>query len=68
MGTKFIGKVKLTKQGQATLPYEARKELGIEVDSDIYWYLVDGHLVVLKDLLSTKDVDKKLRNKKDKKG
>ena len=63
MKTKFIGKVKLTKQGQVTLPLEARKELGIDLDSDVYWYLVDDCLVVFNELLSEKEVEKRVKKR-----
>ena len=67
MDIKFIGKAKLTKQGQLTLPYEAREELKIVADSELYWYLVDGHLVVVKELLSEKDLKNLLTKRKQKK-
>lgn len=53
---KFIGKAKLTKQGQVTLPNEARQDLSIELNSEIYWYEVDNMLIVVKDLLNQKDL------------
>ena len=56
MNVKFVGKAKLTKQGQLTLPFEARQELSIEKDNELYWYLVDNHLVVVKELINTKDL------------
>jgi bifunctional DNA-binding transcriptional regulator/antitoxin component of YhaV-PrlF toxin-antitoxin module len=62
--TKFIGKVKLTKQGQLTLPLEARKELGIELEDEVYWYELDGILIVSTDLLNQEDLEKKVRGKK----
>ena len=49
MGVKFVGKAKITKQGQVTLPFEAREELKLDLNSDVYWYLVDDHLVVVRD-------------------
>jgi|TARA_B100002003_G_C14131907_1_gene544358 bifunctional DNA-binding transcriptional regulator/antitoxin component of YhaV-PrlF toxin-antitoxin module len=64
MAVKFIGKAKLTKQGQLTLPFEARTDLKIAVDSELYWYQVDGHLVVVKELLSEKDLENLLKKKK----
>ncbi len=67
MGIKFIGKAKLTKQGQLTLPYEAREELKIITDSELYWYQVDDHLVVVKELLSEKDLENLLTKRKQKK-
>ncbi|MDA1197106.1 MAG: AbrB/MazE/SpoVT family DNA-binding domain-containing protein [Nanoarchaeota archaeon] len=53
---KFIGKAKLTKQGQVTLPREARVALNIEEESIIYWYQVNNTLVVVKELVATKDL------------
>ena len=58
MKVKFIGKARITKQGQITLPFEARQDLKIDADSELYWYLVDDHLVVVKDLVSEKDLMK----------
>ena len=56
MGVKFIGKAKITKQGRVTLPFEAREELKLDLNSDVYWYLVDDHLVVVKDLVSVDEL------------
>ncbi|MBL7054133.1 AbrB/MazE/SpoVT family DNA-binding domain-containing protein [Candidatus Woesearchaeota archaeon] len=66
MDIRFVGKAKLTKQGQLTLPFEARQELKIEADNELYWYLVDDHLVIVKELLNPKDLEKALKksNKK----
>ena len=60
MGVKFVGKAKITKQGQVTLPFEAREELKLDLNSDVYWYLVDDHLVVVKDLVSVDDLVNKI--------
>ncbi len=57
----FIGKAKVTKQGQVTLPKEAREALHIEIDQEIYWYQIDNTLCVVKDLVATKDL--KLKKK-----
>ena len=38
---KFIGKAKVTKQGQVTLPYEGRRELNIELESEVDSFLAD---------------------------
>jgi bifunctional DNA-binding transcriptional regulator/antitoxin component of YhaV-PrlF toxin-antitoxin module len=62
--SKFIGKVKITKQGQLTLPLEARKDLGISLEDEVYWYELDGVLVVSTELLSQKDLEDKIRGKK----
>ena len=68
MGVKFIGKAKITKQGQVTLPFEAREELKLDLNSEVYWYLVDDHLVVVKDLVSVDElismINKRKSNKK----
>ncbi len=68
MTIKFIGKAKITKQGQVTLPFEAREELKLDLNSEVYWYLVDDHLVVVKDLVSMEElvsmINKKKSNKK----
>ncbi|MBW2976554.1 AbrB/MazE/SpoVT family DNA-binding domain-containing protein [Candidatus Woesearchaeota archaeon] len=60
MAVKFIGKAKITKQGQVTLPFEAREELKLGINSEVYWYLVDDHLVVVKDLVSVEDLINKI--------
>ena len=67
MGIKFIGKAKITTQGQITLPSEARDSLGLDINSEVYWYLVDDHLVVVKDLVSVEDLMEMLNKKKNNK-
>jgi|TARA_Y100000031_G_C8200465_1_gene375953 bifunctional DNA-binding transcriptional regulator/antitoxin component of YhaV-PrlF toxin-antitoxin module len=67
MNIKFVGKAKITKQGQVTLPFEARTDLKINVDDDVYWYLVDNHLVVVKDLVSIEELKRKISRKNVKK-
>ena len=64
MSIKFIGKAKLTKQGQLTLPHEARSSLKIGVGSELYWYQIDNFLVVVKELLSEKDLEKLIKKRK----
>lgn len=64
MDIKFIGKAKITTQGQLTLPSEARESLKLDVNSEVYWYQVDEHLVVVKDLVSTEDLANILNKKK----
>ena len=64
MEVKFIGKVKITKQGQVTVPFEAREELKLNLNGDVYWYLVDDHLVVVKDLISIDDLMIKINKQK----
>jgi len=61
---KFIGKAKLTKQGQVTLPNEARQDLDIEVNSEIYWYVLGNKLVAVKELVNPKDLGVLLRKKR----
>jgi bifunctional DNA-binding transcriptional regulator/antitoxin component of YhaV-PrlF toxin-antitoxin module len=61
---KFIGKVKLTKQGQLTLPREARKDLCIECESELYWYELDNSLILVKDLVNQKELMKKIQKKR----
>ncbi len=63
MDVKFIDKAKLTKQGQLTLPLEARKDLGIETESELYWYKVDDHLIIVKDLVNPKDLKNTLKKR-----
>ena len=63
MRSKFVGKAKLTKQGQLTLPHEARRDLKLGLESELYWYLVDDHLVVLKDLISIADLEKMIKKR-----
>ena len=67
MAVKFIGKAKITKQGQVTLPFEAREELKLDLNSEVYWYMVDDHLVVVKNLVSVDDLDNIVKGKKSKK-
>ena len=62
--SKFIGKVKITKQGQLTLPLEARRDLNISVEDEVYWYELDGALVVTKELMIQEQLDKMMRGKK----
>ena len=58
---KFIGKAKLTRQGQLTLPNEARKDLNIEINSDIYWYEIGNYLIAVKELVNPKDLNLKIK-------
>ncbi len=64
MDIKFIGKAKITSQGQLTLPSEARDSLKLDINSEVYWYLVDDHLVVVKDLVSTEELASMLNKRK----
>ena len=61
---KFVGKAKITKQGQVTLPYEGRKDLNISLESEVYWYEVNGCIVVVKDLVNQKDIMKMVNKKR----
>ncbi|MBI2546360.1 hypothetical protein HYV81_04220 [Candidatus Woesearchaeota archaeon] len=53
---KFIGKARLTKQGQATVPLEGRKELELPPESELYWYKINDTLVVVKEIVNPKDL------------
>ena len=64
---KFIGKAKVTKQGQVTLPFEGRKDLRIDLNSDVYWYELDNALVVVKELVNQKDLKKAIFTHKNEK-
>ncbi len=64
MEPKFIDKAKLTKQGQLTLPQEARKSLKIEAESEVYWYEFNNVLVLVKDLVNPKELVKLIFEKK----
>lgn len=63
--TKFIGKAKITKQGQITLPFEARQDLGIPLESELYWYELNDCLVLVKSLVNQKEIlDKVIKKSK----
>ncbi len=62
--SKFIGKAKLTRQGQVTLPLEGRKDLGISPESEVYWYRVNNCLIVIKDIMNPRDLVNYLLKKK----
>ena len=63
---KFVGKAKLTRQGQLTLPKEARKDLKIEAKSDVFWYEFNNRLILTKELVNPRELLNYL-NKKNKK-
>ena len=67
MEAKFIGKTKLTKQGQLTLPLEARQDLKIDAKSEVYWYEFNDILILVKDLVNPKDLLRVILDKKKKK-
>ena len=56
MEAKFVGKAKLTKQGQLTLPHEARQDLKISAESDVFWYEFNDILILVKDLVNPKEL------------
>ena len=60
MEPKFVGKARITKQGQLTLPQEARQDLKIDAKSDVYWYEFNNMLVVVKELVNPKELLKTL--------
>ena len=66
MEAKFIGKAKLTKQGQLTLPQEARQDLKIDTNSEVYWYEFNDILVLVKDLVNPKDLINSIFSRKKK--
>ena len=61
---KFIGKAKLTRQGQVTLPNEARQDLDIDVNSEIYWYELGDNLIAVKELVNPKDLNLVMKKKR----
>ena len=61
---KFIAKARITKQGQLTLPKEARQDLKIALNSEVYWYELNDILILTKDLSSLKDIEDRIKNKK----
>ena len=67
MKVKFVGKAKITKQGQVTMPFEARTDLKLDANSEIYWYLVEDHLVIVRDLVSIEDLIKIIKRRGNKK-
>ncbi|MBI1936350.1 AbrB/MazE/SpoVT family DNA-binding domain-containing protein [Candidatus Woesearchaeota archaeon] len=67
MEPKFIGKARLTKQGQLTLPQEAREDLSIDANSEVYWYEFNDTLVLVKDLKSPSELMNFVMKKKRKK-
>ncbi len=67
MDAKFIGKAKLTRQGQLTLPQEARKDLKIGTKSQVYWYEFNDVLILVKDLVNPKELANLVFGKRKKK-
>ncbi len=64
MEPKFIGKAKLTKQGQLTLPQEGRQDLKIDFKSDVYWYELNDFLILVKNLINPSEIKDLILNKK----
>ena len=64
MDAKFIGKAKLTKQGQLTLPQEGRHDLKIGLESDVYWYTYNDVLILVKDLLNPNEIEEFILSRK----
>ncbi len=63
MKINFISKAKITQAGQVTLPLEARNNLKISTNEEIYWYEVDGIMVATKSLLNQEDLKKELKRR-----
>lgn len=57
---KFIGNAKITSLGQITVPKEARQEIKVREGDELYWYSVNGVLVATKELMSLKELKKKV--------
>jgi len=64
MEPKFIGKAKLSKQGQITLPFEARQDLNINLNSELYWYEFNDCLIIIKELVNQNDLISMVLDKK----
>ena len=64
MEAKFIGRARLTKQGQLTLPQEGRQDLKIGSKSEVYWYKLNNVLVLVKELVNPKELAAFVFNKK----
>ncbi len=67
MEPKFIGKAKLTKQGQLTLPQEARHDLNLDASSEVFWYEYNNNLILVKDLVNPNELIDLVFTKKKKK-
>lgn len=68
MEAKFIGKTKLTKQGQLTLPHEAREDLKINSESEVYWYELNDVLILVKEIVNPKEIIDLIMRKRKKNG
>ena len=58
---KFIGKAKITSLGQITVPKEARKDIDVKEGDELYWYVVNGQLGGTNELMSLKELKKRLK-------
>lgn len=56
MEAKFVGKAKLTKQGQLTLPQEGRKGLKIGAESEVFWYQLNDALILVREIVNPRDI------------
>ena len=66
MEPKFVGKARLTKQGQLTMPNEARKDLDIDSNSEVFWYEFNDVLVLVKELVNPRDLLSSIMKKRKK--
>ena len=64
MEAKFIGKARLTRQGQLTLPQEGRQDLKIDLKSEVYWYKLNNVLVLVKEIINPKELADFVFNRK----
>tara|TARA_Y100000294_G_C8497535_1_gene313410 strand:+ start:262 stop:456 length:195 start_codon:yes stop_codon:yes gene_type:complete len=60
---KFIGKAKITSLGQITVPKEAREDINVKEGDELFWYVINGQLVATSELMSLKELKKRLRIK-----
>ena len=67
MEPKFIGKAKITKSGQLTLPSEGRKDLEISSDTDLFWYEINDALILVKNIVSPLEIARIVSGRKKKK-
>ena len=67
MEAKFIGKAKLTKQGQLTLPQEGRQDLKIGAESEVYWYKFNSILILVKDIVNLNELQEMVSGRKKRK-
>ena len=58
---KFIGKAKITSLGQITVPKEARQDINVKEGDELYWYVVNGQLIAANELMSLKQIKKRLK-------